>query len=65
VKISFSLPQSYLPALQDRMREGNLAADVSIHRDNPAELDLIEDEAIQVKVDFIDNVINNTTGTIE
>jgi len=65
VKISFSLPQTHLPQLQDRMRDKNLIALVSVHHDDPAKALIAEDDTIQVAIDFIGNAVDNATGTIE
>ena len=57
VKVSFFLPQSDLPQIQQRMAAGDLTADVQAHN------------AVQTheraKVDFVGNAVSATTGTIE
>jgi multidrug efflux system membrane fusion protein len=68
VKISFNLPQGDLPQLQDRMNEGALIAGVTIRSDVAAAAATLADRADQelpVKVDFIGNVVDERTGTIE
>ena len=68
VKITFNLPQTNLPQLQDRMRENELTVGIRVRKDavaaegNPAEQ---SDMEIPVKVDFIGNVVDDRTGTIE
>lgn len=57
VKVSFSLPQSDLPRIQERQHTGALTASVDTHSagGNP----------LQAQVDFVGNAVSNTTGTIE
>ncbi len=68
VKIDFNLPQGDLPQLQDRMREDQLTVGVRLRKDavaaegNPTDQ---SDSEIPVKVDFIGNVVDDRTGTIE
>jgi len=68
VKIAFNLPQGDLPQLQDRLRENQLTVGVRVRKDavatdsNSAEQ---SDQEIPVKVDFIGNVVDDRTGTIE
>lgn len=57
IKVSFFVPQSELPKLQDRMREGKLVATVAIHG--------AADTQIGAPVDFIGNQVTSQTGTIE
>ncbi|MDR3528717.1 MAG: efflux RND transporter periplasmic adaptor subunit [Rhizomicrobium sp.] len=57
VKVSFSLPQSDLPAIQARDRTGKLMALVDNHKPGAAKL--------VAKVDFVSNQVSGTTGTIE
>ncbi len=57
VKVSFSLPQSDLPQIQEREREHELSAYLDLHGGNGAPL--------IAPVDFIDNEVNAQTGTIE
>lgn len=64
VKVSFFLPQNELPQLQDRVREGNLVATLQVHSENRAPVTASESD-LAVKVDFIGNVVDEKTGTIE
>lgn len=57
VKVSFFLPQSDLPRIQQRMQAGTLTANVQVHG-----TDLVHEMA---KVDFVGNAVSATTGTIE
>ncbi|MGC9953006.1 MAG: efflux RND transporter periplasmic adaptor subunit [Rhizomicrobium sp.] len=57
VKVSFSLPQSDLPQIQDRYRVHDLSVLLDLHEANGARL--------TAPVDFIDNEVNAQTGTIE
>jgi multidrug efflux system membrane fusion protein len=64
VKISFALPQSDLPALQDRLNDGTLMAVVGVRNETGTPVPgAIRD--IPVKVDFIGNTVSETTGTVE
>ena len=66
VKISFNLPQGDLPQLQDRMREGKLIAGVTTRNDITSGSALnASDGEIPIKVDFVGNVVDDKTGTIE
>jgi membrane fusion protein, multidrug efflux system len=67
VKISFSLPQGDLPAVQDRMRTKNLVAQVSLRSSNGSlQYSSVQaDDAITVPVDFVGNAVDNNSGTIE
>jgi multidrug efflux system membrane fusion protein len=66
VKITFSLPQNYLNQLQQRMREGALTATVSVHNaDGGVAAAPLDESELTVKVDFIGNVVDERTGTIE
>jgi len=68
VKIDFSLPQGDLPQLQDRMREDQLTVGVMARKDAVAAAGTSADQSdseIRVKVDFIGNVVDDRTGTIE
>jgi membrane fusion protein, multidrug efflux system len=56
IAINFSLPQQDLPALQHRMAKGKLKASVAIPGDQRAPM--------QGNVDFINNAVDMTTGTI-
>ena len=64
VMISFNLPQGDLPQLQDRMREGKLVADVTV-RNDVASAAQTRSAEIPVKIDFVGNVVDDKTGTIE
>ena len=57
VKVSFFLPQSDLPRIQQRMAAGDLTADVQAHD--------AEQTRESAKVDFVGNAVSATTGTIE
>ena len=57
VKVSFSLPQSDLPQIQDRQRSNGLTALITTHGAGGGQ--------IEAPVDFIGNLIDKTTGTIE
>jgi multidrug efflux system membrane fusion protein len=57
VKVSFSLPQSDLAAIQARDRAGKLIAILDTHNPKAPKL--------SAKVDFVSNQISNATGTIE
>ncbi|HEY4112963.1 MAG TPA: efflux RND transporter periplasmic adaptor subunit [Rhizomicrobium sp.] len=57
VKVSFFLPQSELPRIQDQMRSHRLFATVEPH-------DAAQDK-ITAPVDFIGNAVDNATGTVE
>jgi membrane fusion protein, multidrug efflux system len=68
VKIDFNLPQGNLPQLQDRMREDALTVGVMARKDAVAAAGPSADQSdseIRVKVDFIGNVVDDRTGTIE
>lgn len=70
VKISFDLPQTDLPQLQDRMKEGDLIAGVTIRKDVASTVATVADQPsaemeIPVKVDFIGNTVDARTGTVE
>lgn len=68
VKIAFNLPQGDLPQLQNRMNEGDLIAGVTIRSDIAIAAATLADsleKEIPVKVDFIGNVVEARTGTIE
>ena len=64
VMISFDLPQGDLPQLQDRMREGKLVADVTVRNDVASAVKATGAD-IPVKIDFVGNVVDDKTGTIE
>ena len=57
VKVSFSLPQSDLPRLQERERAHALSASLDLHESSAARL--------SAPVDFISNEVSSQTGTIE
>lgn len=57
VKVSFSLPQSDLPRIQERQRTGALTASVDTHSAGG--------KPLVASVDFVGNAVSNTTGTIE
>jgi multidrug efflux system membrane fusion protein len=57
VKVSFSLPQSDLPQIQERARAHGLSVLLDLHEANGARL--------TAPVDFVDNEVNAQTGTIE
>jgi multidrug efflux system membrane fusion protein len=57
VKVSFSLPQSDLPQIQERARAHDLSVLLDLHEANEARL--------TAPVDFVDNEVNAQTGTIE
>jgi multidrug efflux system membrane fusion protein len=56
VKVSFSLPQADLPRVQARAREHALAADIGMHGAG---------DKLSVPVDFVSNVVDEKTGTVE
>jgi len=58
VKVSFSLPQADLPAIQQRANEGKLSATVTLHAG------IGGDKSLTAPVDFVSNAVTNT-GTIE
>ena len=57
VKVSFSLPQSDLPQIQERARAHELSVLLDLHVANGARP--------TAPVDFVDNEVNAQTGTIE
>ena len=57
VKISFFLPQSDLPQIQDQQKAGKLAATITPHDHGGA--------PITAPIDFIGNAVSQQTGTIE
>lgn len=57
VKVSFFLPQSDLPRIQERMAAGDLTANVQVHS--------AEQTRESAQVDFVGNAVSATTGTIE
>jgi len=58
IKVSFSLPQSDLPAIQQRANEGNLTAAITLHGG------IETGRTLTAPVDFVSNTVTNT-GTIE
>ncbi len=56
IAVSFSLPQQNLPALQHRMAKGKLKVSVAIPGD--------QHPPMQANIDFINNAVDATTGTI-
>jgi multidrug efflux system membrane fusion protein len=56
VKVSFSLPQADLPRVQERLRDRTLVADVETHGTGGK---------LRVPVDFVSNVVDDKTGTVE
>ncbi len=56
IAVDFSLPQQDLPALQHRMAKGKLKVSVAIPGD--------ERPPMQGNIDFINNAVDATTGTI-
>jgi len=57
VKVSFSLPQSDLPQIQERYRVHELSVLLDLHE--------ATGKRLTAPVDFIDNEVNAQTGTIE
>ena len=57
IKVSYSLPQSDLTAIQARAREGKLLAAITMHGAG-------NDKTLTAPVDFVSNTMS-TTGTIE
>ena len=57
VKVSYALPQSDLPAIQARAKEGKLVAAITLHG-------AASDKKLIAPVDFVSNVMSNA-GTIE
>ncbi|MBN9554010.1 MAG: efflux RND transporter periplasmic adaptor subunit [Alphaproteobacteria bacterium] len=57
IKVSFNLPQSDLPRIQARARQGGLTATVNLHD--------MGGQDIGAPVDFISNAVSNSAGTIE
>jgi multidrug efflux system membrane fusion protein len=55
--VSFNLPQSDLPRIQARARQGGLTATVNLHD--------MGGQDIGAPVDFISNAVSNSAGTIE
>jgi multidrug efflux system membrane fusion protein len=57
IKVSYALPQSDLPAIQARAREGKLVATITLHGADAS-------KKLTAPVDFVSNVMSNA-GTIE
>jgi len=57
VKVSFFLPQTELPRIQDQMRAHKLFATLQVHD--------FANTRLTAPVDFIANAVDNTTGTVE
>jgi len=57
IKVSFNLPQSDLPRIQARARQGGLNATVNLHD--------MGGQDLSAPVDFISNAVSNSAGTIE
>jgi multidrug efflux system membrane fusion protein len=57
VKVSFSLPQSDLPRIQERQHTGALTASIDTHSTGG--------KPLVAPIDFVGNAVSNTTGTIE
>jgi membrane fusion protein, multidrug efflux system len=57
IAVNFSLPQQNLPALQKRMRKNKLLASITIPGDS-------NNTELTGKIDFINNAVDTTTGTI-
>lgn len=65
VKITFALPQTDLPSLQDRLQDHTLTANIHVRNETGTPLPDQNNETIPVTVDFIGNTINDQTGTVE
>lgn len=68
VRIAFNLPQTELPRLQDRLKENNLIANVSVRSELTSGANVqsgVPDKGITVKVGFIGNIVDARSGTIE
>jgi len=65
VRISFSLPQVHLSALQARMRGETLRASIAVHSEGSVMQAMQTESELVVDVDFIGNVVDERTGTIE
>jgi multidrug efflux system membrane fusion protein len=57
VKVSFFLPQTDLPRIQQRMAEGKMEATIQVQGQGG--------EVLKAPVDFVSNAVSNMTGTIE
>jgi multidrug efflux system membrane fusion protein len=57
IKISFSLPQADLPRIQNRARANSLTAQIQLHDVGGVDLN--------APVDFVNNIVAGTSGTIE
>jgi multidrug efflux system membrane fusion protein len=65
VRISFSLPQGQISALQNRMRDDTLRASIAVHGEGTITEAMQSESELVVDVDFIGNVVDERTGTIE
>lgn len=65
VKITFALPQTDLPSLQDRLRDRTLIANIHVRNETGTPLPDQNNADIPVTVDFIGNTVNDQTGTVE
>lgn len=57
IKVAFSLPQTDLPRVQQQMAAGKLIAELTPHGAGG--------KTIHARVDFVDNTVNQQTGTIQ
>ncbi len=57
IKVSFNLPQSDLPRIQARARQGGLTAMVNLHD--------LGGQDLTAPVDFVSNAVSDSAGTIE
>jgi multidrug efflux system membrane fusion protein len=57
VKVSFFLPQTDLPRIQQRMAQGRMEAAIQVQGQGG--------EKLKAPVDFVSNTVSNMTGTIE
>jgi multidrug efflux system membrane fusion protein len=57
VKVSFFLPQTDLPRIQQRMSQNKMQATIHVQGQGG--------DVLQAPVDFVSNAVSNTTGTIE
>jgi membrane fusion protein, multidrug efflux system len=64
VKVSFALPQTDLPRLQDRLRENTLVVTLT-YRGGAGAAPATPGKTIAAHVDFISNAVDEKTGTIE
>jgi multidrug efflux system membrane fusion protein len=64
IKISFALPQSDLPRIQARQKTKGLTASVDF-QDQDGHAIATDGPPLSAPVDFINNAVNNVSGTIE